>query len=219
LDDYNPLADGAGKGQDRHSESVIDHFRGAAMIRPEFKKILTDQRGAAVILWSFFTISIPIYIWIAQNVLANPKYAQGLSFAKTARLVLWVLVLIDLGYYFFWKRRYLTPEALLDKSQKTKLFRALQEYKGSVEQRAAAVVSTYVTRKVVIFAIIEAIAVYGLVLAIVGRYVFDQYLLSALSLVLLAFEYPTERFLEGLLREVEGAAPQMGVKQRSGLPG
>jgi hypothetical protein len=189
------------------------------MIRADFKKILTDQRGAAVILWSFFMISIPIYIWIAQNVLANPKYAQGLSFAQTARIVLWFLVLIDLGYFIFWKSRYLAPEALLDRSQKTKLFRALQEYQGSIEQRAAAVVSTYVTRKVVIFAIIEAIAVYGLVLAIVGRYLFDQYLLSALSLVLLALEYPTERFLEGLLRQVEGSAPQTGVKRRSGLPG
>ena len=50
------------------------------MIRPEFRKILMDQRGAAVILWSFFMISIVIYIVIAQNVLANPKYAQGLVF-------------------------------------------------------------------------------------------------------------------------------------------
>lgn len=153
-------------------------------------------------------ISIVLYIVIAQNVLANPKYAKGLSFAETARIVLWFLVLIDLGYYIFWKRRYLTPEAILDKSQKTKLFRALQEYKGAVEQRAASVVSTYVTRKVVLFAIIEAIAVYGLVLGIVGRYLADQYVLSALSLVLLALEYPTERFLEGLLREVEGSPPQ-----------
>jgi hypothetical protein len=173
------------------------------MIRPDFKKLLMDQRGAAVILWSFFMISIPIYIWIAQNVLANPKYAQGLSLAKTARLVLGLLVLIDLGYYVFWKRRYLTSEALLDKSQKTKLFRALQEYQGFIEQRAAAVVSTYITRKVVIFAIIEAIAVYGFVLAIIGRYLFDQYLLSALSLVLLTLEFPTERSLESLLREIE----------------
>ena len=184
------------------------------MIRPEFRKLLMDQRGAAVILWSFFMISIPIYIWIAQNVLANPKYAQGLSFAKTARIALWFLVLIDLGYFIFWKRRYLTPEALLDKSQKTKLFRALQEYKGSVEERAAAVVSTYVTRKVVIFAIIEAIAVYGLVLAIVGRYLLDQYLLSALSLVLLTLEFPTERSLESLLRGME-ASPKKPRDQKA----
>jgi hypothetical protein len=173
------------------------------MIRPEFKKLLMDQRGAAVILWSFFMMSIVIYIVIAQNVLANPKYAQGLSFAEKARIVLWILVLVDLGYYIYWKRRYLTPQAILHNSQKTKIFRALQEYKGSAEERAASVVSTFVTRKVVIFAIIEAIAVYGLVLAIVGRYLSDQHLLSALSLALLALEFPTQRFLKSLLREIE----------------
>jgi hypothetical protein len=47
-------------------------------------------------------------------------------------------------------------------------------------------------------------------LAIVGRYLLDQYLLSALSLVLLALEYPTERFLEKLVREVEESPPQTG---------
>ena len=93
-------------------------------------------------------ISIVIYIVIAQNVLANPKYARGLAFAETARIVLWLLVLVDLGYYFFWKKRYLAPQAILHNSQKTKLFRALQNYKGPVEERAAAVVSTFVTRKV-----------------------------------------------------------------------
>jgi hypothetical protein len=173
------------------------------MIRPEFRKLLMDQRGAAVILWSFFMISIVIYIVISRNVLANPKYAQGLSFAEKARVVLWILVLVDLGYYIYWKRRYLMPQAILHNSQKTKIFRALQEYKGSAEERAASVVSTFVTRKVVIFAIIEAIAVYGLVLAIVGRYLSDQHLLSALSLALLALEFPTQRFLESLLREIE----------------
>jgi hypothetical protein len=183
------------------------------MIRPEFRKLLMDQRGAAVILWSFFMISIPIYIFIARNVLANPKYAQGLSFAETARIVLWILVLVDLGYYIFWKRRYLTLPAILDKSQKTKLFRALQEYKGSVEERAASVVSTFVTRKVVLFAIIEAIAVYGFVLAIVGSYHLDQYLLSALSLALLVFEFPSERFLQILLREIEEPPKTLRAKK------
>ena len=189
------------------------------MIRPEFKKILMDQRGAAVILWSFFMISIVIYIVIAENVLANPKYARGLVFAETARIVLWFLVLVDLGYYFFWKRRYLAPQAILHNSQKTKLFRALQEYKGSVEERAAAVVSTFVTRKVVIFAIIEAIAVYGLVLAIVGRYLSDQYLLSALSLILLTLEFPTQRFLESLLRQIEERPNEMRPQEAQATKG
>jgi hypothetical protein len=194
-------------------------FRGEAMIRPEFRKLLMDQRGAAVILWSFFMISIVIYIVIAQNVLANPKYARGLAFAETARIILWLLVLVDLGYYLFWKRRYLTPEAILHNSQKTKLFRALQDYRGGLEERAAAVVSTFVTRKVVIFAIIEAIAVYGLVLAIVGRYLSDQYLLSALSLILLTLEFPAQRFLERLLQQVEGHSNEIRPEQAQATKG
>ena len=47
------------------------------MIRPEFRKLLMDQRGAAVILWSFFMISIVIYIVIAHNVLGQSKVCPG----------------------------------------------------------------------------------------------------------------------------------------------
>jgi len=162
-----------------------------------------DQRGAAVILWSAFTIFIVIYIVIAENVLANPKYARGLWFADTARMILWALAIIDLGYYVYWKKRYLTPAAIAAGASKTKILRALDSYDGLHEKQAALVVSTYVTRKVVLYAIIEALAVYGLVLAIVGRFFTDQYVLSALSLILLALEFPTERSLEGALRTAE----------------
>jgi hypothetical protein len=172
-------------------------------IRPEFRKELVDQRGAAVILWSCFTISIPLYLVIARNVLANPKYAAGLSFAESARIVLWLLVAVDLGYLVWWKKRYLAPEAILGGVKPAKILRALEAHKGALEQRAAAAVSTYVTRKTVVFAIIEAIAVYGLLLALVGHYLPDHYLLSALSLVLLSFEYPARRQMERLLRKVE----------------
>jgi hypothetical protein len=173
------------------------------MIRPEFRETLMEQRGAAVILWSAFTIFIVIYIVIAQNVLANPKYARGLSFAETARIVLWILTIVDLGYYVYWKKRYFTPAAIAAGSSKTRMLRALDSYNGLHEKEAALVVSTYITRKVVLFAIIEAVAVYGLVLAIVGRYFMDQYVLSALSLILLALEFPTERGMESVLRSAE----------------
>lgn len=191
--------------QDIEGDIVVRSPEGTIfMIRPEFKQILMDQRGAAVILWSCFMISIVIYIVIAEHVLANPRFARGFSVAETLRIVLWALVVVDLGYYAYWKKRYVTPEAMFAESQKTKLFRALEEHKGEVERRAAAVVSTYVTRKVVLFAIIEAIAVYGLVLALVGHYLLDQYLLSGLSLLLLAFEFPSEKSLEELVLRVEG---------------
>ena len=56
------------------------------MIRPEFRKLLTDQRGAAVILWSFFMIAIVLYIVIARNVLATPRFARGFSQAESVRI-------------------------------------------------------------------------------------------------------------------------------------
>ncbi|HEY7716089.1 MAG TPA: hypothetical protein VIE90_16375 [Candidatus Binatia bacterium] len=173
------------------------------MIRPEYRKILLDQRGAAVILWSCFVISIPIYIFIARSVLNNPNIGVNRSLADTARIVLWLLTIVDLGYYVYWRKRNLTPESIQRSARSTKLFRALEEFSGSVEERAAYVVSTYVTRKVVLFAIIEAIAVYGFVLAILGRFVSDLYVLSTLSVMLLVIEFPSEKSLTELLGAVE----------------
>ena len=175
------------------------------MIRPEFRQLLADQRGAAVILWSCFTISIAIYLVIVKSLLGNPKFAAGFSFAETARIVLWILVLVDLGYFAWWKKRYLTPEAVLDETKQAKLLRSLEEYQGPLEQRAASAVSTYVTRRVVLFAIVEALAVYGLVLALVGHYLLDLYLLSGLSLILLAFEFPSQKSFEEIIQRVEEA--------------
>src|SRR5580765_8529236 len=173
------------------------------MIRPEFRKILLDQRGAAVILWSAFVISIPMYLVIARNVLGNPNIGSNRSLAETARVVLWLLTVVDLGYYAYWRKRNLSSEAILRAARATKLFRALEEFKGGIEERAAYVVSTYVTRKVVIFAIIEAIAVYGLVLALVGRFVHDFYLLCTLTLVLLAVEFPSARSIAAMVDAAE----------------
>ena len=169
------------------------------MIRPEYKKILFDQRGAAVILWSFFAISIPIYLVIARQLLGNPKLGTNPTIAEPARLIFWILTLVDLGYYAYWRRKHLTPQGIRRDARQTKLFRALEEYNGVDEQNAAYVVSTYVTRKVVIFAIIEAIAVYGFVLAFVGRFVADQIAFSVLSLILLVIEFPTQQSLNALI--------------------
>jgi len=173
------------------------------MIRPEYKKILFDQRGAAVILWSFFAISIPIYLVIARQLLGNPKLGTNQTIAEPARLIFWILTLVDLGYYAYWRRKNLTAQGIRRDARQTKLFRALEEFNGVDEQNAAYVVSTYVTRKVVIFAIIEAIAVYGFVLAFVGRFVADQIALSLLSLILLAIEFPTQKSLAALIDAAE----------------
>ena len=100
------------------------------MIRPEFRKIVLDQRGAAVILWSCFVIAIPIYIVIARRVLANPDIGLDRSIADTARMIVWLLTLVDLGYYFFWRKRNLSLVGILRDAGSSKLFRALEEFRG-----------------------------------------------------------------------------------------
>jgi hypothetical protein len=137
--------------------------------------------------------------------LANPDFGRGFSYALAGRAVFWLLASVDIGYYIYWKRR-LAPGAVLREAKKSKRLRALEGYKGPEEESAAAVVSTYVTRKVVLFAIIEAIAVYGLVLALVGRFLADQYLLSALALILLLVEFTAEKSFSAVLRELETPA-------------
>ncbi len=176
------------------------------MIRPEFRKILLDQRGAAVILWSFFFISVPIYLVIARHVLGNPNVGTNPSIADPARIIFWLLTLVDIGYYFYWRDRNLSAAAIKREARKTKLFRALEEFQGAAEENAAYVISTLVTRKIVIFAIIEAIAVYGFVLAFLGRFAADQIVLSLLSLILLTIEFPSAKSIESLIQEIEHSA-------------
>ena len=176
------------------------------MIRPEFRKILLDQRGAAVILWSFFAISIPVYLMIARQLLGNPSLGTNPAIAEPSRIIFWILTVVDLGYYGYWRKKNLTPQAIRRDARQTKLFRAVAEFNGVDEQNAAYMVSTYITRKVVIFAIIEAIAVYGFVLAFLGRYIGDQIALSLLSLLLLAVEFPGQKSLDGLIDAVEKPA-------------
>ena len=178
------------------------------MIRPEYLKILLDQRGAAVILWSFFFISVPIYLIIARHLLGNPNLGTNPSIAEPARIIFWLLTLVDIGYYFYWRDRNLSADAIKREARKTKLFRALEAFQGSVEENAAYAVSTLVTRKVVIFAIIEAVAVYGFVLAFLGRFIADQIVLSLLSLILLTIEFPSAKSIETLIQEIERTTPK-----------
>lgn len=176
------------------------------MVRPEFTKVLLDQRGAAVILWSFFAISIPIYLVIARQLLGNPNIGTNPAISEPSRIVFWILTVVDLGYYGYWRKKNLTVQAIRRDARQTKLFRAVAEFNGIDEQNAAYIVSTYITRKVVIFAIIEAIAVYGFVLAFLGRFVADQMVLSLLSLLLLAVEFPTQKSLEALIDNMDKPA-------------
>ncbi|MGH7834386.1 MAG: hypothetical protein ACREQK_12125 [Candidatus Binatia bacterium] len=173
------------------------------MIRPEFKKSLEGQQQVLVVLWAVFVWAIFVYLGITHFILMKSDFAPGGSYSETLRVVLWALAFIDVATLVWWRKNYLTREAILGGAKQYKLLQSLQGHTNTVEERAAAIVSSYVTSKIVVFAIIEALAVYGFVLAVVGRFLPDQYLFSLASGVLLLLEFPSKARLQELLRESE----------------
>jgi hypothetical protein len=173
------------------------------MIRTEFRKSLESQQQVLVVLWAVFVWAIFVYLGITHFILMRSEFAPGGSYSETLRIVLWVLAFVDVATLVWWRKNYLTKEAILGGVRQYKVLQSLQEHANAVEERAAAVVSSYVTSKVVLFAIIEALAVYGFVLAVVGRFLPDQYLFSFASLVLLLVEFPSKARLQELLQQVE----------------
>ena len=177
------------------------------MIRPEFREALENQQQVLVFLWAVFFCGIFIYLWIAEFLLAKLGSPTGTSASELARIIVWALGFVELGTLVWWRKRSLTTAAILGGSNQYKLLQALHGHSSPLEERAAAVVSSYITSKVVAFAIIEAIAVFGLVVNIVGRYTVDQLLLSFASGVLLVMEFPRRPRLQQLLSAVEKENP------------
>jgi hypothetical protein len=173
------------------------------MIRPEFRKALEDQQQILVLLWIFFVGAIFVYLWLTEFILGKSGFSAGSSLTETVRIVLWLLAFVDLGTFVWWRNRFLSKKGILGRSKKYKILQVLQEHGTPLEERAAEVVSSYVTSKIVAFAILEAMAVYGFVLALIGGYIRDQYLFSFASGALLLFEFPSKAFLADILRELE----------------
>jgi hypothetical protein len=175
------------------------------VIRPEYRQALEMQHKVLVSLWAIFAAAILLYLWIAETFLANRQLAIGPGFAETARMILWLLTFADIATLIWWRRRFLSTEAILSGVTRYKLLQALQEHKGAAEERAGGVVSSYVTGKIVAFALAEAVAIYGFAMVLTSRFLLGQYILSATSALLLLLEFPSRRTLDEL---VEGAEAQ-----------
>jgi len=174
------------------------------MIREEFRKKLESRHTLLVVLWLRFICADFLYVWIADFILAHEPNAPRPAFSNMVRAGLWVLAVGDIWLlYGFWKKRFLTKEAVLTQPAKPQITASLRDHASPVEERAAAVISLYFTFKLSAFALAAAVAIYGFVLAFWGHYGTDQYVLSVVSLALLLYEFPSKAFLQELVREIE----------------
>jgi hypothetical protein len=170
------------------------------MIRPEFRKKLERQHTILLLVWAAFVHAVFLYLWMTNFMLSRSS-VYGLS--EAVRVALWLISVIEIGLLFFWKSLYLNKQAILSRALKAPVTSSLAGYESPQEQRAAEVVSSYFLSKLTALALAEAVAISGFVLAFIGGYLWDQYVLSLLSGVLLLLQFPSKDFLEELTREVE----------------
>jgi hypothetical protein len=110
---------------------------------------------------------------------------------RGVRVIFWLVAAIQVGVLFWWTRRFVGKEAVLN----------------AVRGTALDPLTYYMGRKIAAIGIAQSVAVYGLVLALVGRYFTDQYMLTALSVALLIRHYPASETFD----ELERGAGNSGV--------
>lgn len=156
------------------------------MIPPEIQRSLEVQQKVLVVIWVAFILCLIIYLLIPEIVFSEALPPPGNLFFDSIRGVLWAVAFVAVGLLSWWRKRYLDRGFLLKRLQTDSI---------------GLVFSYYLGRKIVAFALAESVALLGFVLAFVGRYVWDQYLLSVVSAVLLIVEFPSRLFLEELVKE------------------
>jgi len=176
------------------------------LIRPEFRGELFGQQKKLARIWLAFAEAILIFLampYLFPPVL-HPEYAP-----ETVRTGLWLVSVVDIAVLAWWNRRYLGTQSILSQASTNRRIKpppGLSQPISPLEEGAVKVVSWFWTAKLVAFAFAESLALYGLALAVVGGYFLDQYILSFVSGLLLAYQFPTAESFEVILREYEGRA-------------
>lgn len=153
----------------------------------DLKRRVHHQRRVLVMIWVVMMATLVVYLLIPWVVAPEkPLFASG-AFSILLRPIFWSLVLVEVLFLKWWTRSYLKPKTLL--------------LDPPLEAQIEAAISDTTTRGIIAFAIAESIAIYGFILALMGRFFLDQYLLTLVSGILMAQLYPSVRFFDELIRE------------------
>jgi F0F1-type ATP synthase membrane subunit c/vacuolar-type H+-ATPase subunit K len=157
------------------------------MISAEDRKALENQHRTLLLVWAAFLATLVIYILLPQFISYAEFLPQSDPFSDVPRMSLWAVVVLVVGILWWWNQRHLTKEAL---------FKNYQPRRGTP-------LSNYAMKKIVAFALAEAIAIYGLILALMGRHLWDQLALSVIAALFLIYLYPSPAMFNELIREAE----------------
>ena len=153
----------------------------------DLKRMAHDQRQVLVMIWAAMMSTLVIYLLIPWIVVSEkPLFANG-ALSILLRPIFWSLVLVEVLFLKWWTRSYLKPRTLLlDLTSEAQIEAAIADIR---------------TKGIIAFAIAESIAIFGLILALMGRLFLDQYLLTLVGGILMVQLYPSARFFDEWVRE------------------
>ncbi len=173
------------------------------LLSPQFRQVLFNQRRFLVFLWLALLGLALILPSVRDTLLQHlPPRRKNYPYNEFIRILIWAVAFLTTGFLVWSKNRFYSAEAIF---QGSKVSRPPQSLRGEspMEKGAARVVSYYRARMVAAFVLAETIAIYGLLLNLIGNYFWDQRLLSLLSAALLVFFYPSRPFFEDLVQKCE----------------
>ena len=135
----------------------------------------TSQPSVIFVIWTINVVLVVIFLLISHV----PFRPRPSSNVETIRWALWFVALVQAGGVLLWGSAFSTKE------------RITQRFASFRQEAGASLLSYYISRKIVTLSFIEGIAVYGLILALLGGYLLDQLLLSLLTGILLVLHYPS----------------------------
>lgn len=157
------------------------------MISAESKKLLEKQHRTLVLIWAGFLGAPIVYLLLPQLASGSGAGPGGRTLFVASRVSLWMIVAMIVGVLWWWKQTRLTKEALLTN---------YDPIRGTGMHR-------YAVRKIVAFTLAEAIALYGLVLGLLGRHLWDQLGLSLIAGFFMIHLYPSRTFFDDLITTME----------------
>lgn len=127
-----------------------------------------------MLTWVGSSAALVIYLLLPWFV-SLQKISSGADAYQGFRVILWFLALIQVGVVLFWTRRVLSKEAVL----------------RAVRGTAIDPLAYYTGKKIAAIGMAQSVALYGFVLALIGHYFWDQYILTLIAGALLIRHYPS----------------------------
>ena len=177
--------------------------RGPVLLSAEFKQILYNQRRSLVLLWLALFVSVGLFLSMRDYLLQHlPPQRENYPYTGLIRICVWVITCITAAFLLWSKNSFYSVEALFRGSSVPALPKTVRG-ETPAEKGAARVVSYYRSRMVAAVALAETIAIFGLLLGLIGDYLWEQRALSLMSGALLILFYPSRAFFEELIQEYQ----------------